>query len=114
MSSQSPEYYTDPGQDAGRGSHQAKAELNSQWPDNVVQFEEPNDPGNPMNWGSARKWGITAILTGMTFVTTFTSAIFSTSVNATAEEYHASTQIMTLGTSMFLFGFSFGAQWSVE
>lgn len=75
---------------------------------NIIMFEGPEDPENPMNWTRIRKWTITAILAGMTFVTTFTSAIFSTSVNATAREFHASTEAMTLGTSLFLFGFSFG------
>lgn len=44
----------------------------------------------------------------MTFVTTFTSAIFSTAINATVERFSVSTEVMTLGTSLFLLGFCFG------
>ena len=74
----------------------------------VIDFEGPEDSGNPMNWAPQRKWGITAILAGMTFVTTFTSAIFSTSVDLTAKEFNSSTEVMAMGTSLFLLGFTFG------
>ena len=74
----------------------------------TVRFDEPNDPANPMQWPWQRKWAITAILASMTFVTTFTSAIFSTAVRATAEEFDASTEVMNLGTSLFLLGFTCG------
>lgn len=75
---------------------------------NIVRFDGPGDPENPMNWAPARKWSMTAILAGMTFSTTFTSAIFSTCINATADEFDTSTEVMTLGTSLFLLGFSLG------
>ena len=61
-----------------------------------------------MSWARQRKWIITAILAGMTFITTFTSAIFSPAIDATAQEFKASTEVMTLGTSLFLLGFTFG------
>lgn len=75
---------------------------------NLIQFDGPDDPGNPMNWGRRYKWTMTGILAGMTFVTTFTSAIFSTAINATSRKFHVSTEVMTLGTSLFLVGFIFG------
>lgn len=75
---------------------------------NLIQFDGPDDPGNPMNWGKRYKWTMTGILAGMTFVTTFTSAIFSTAINATSRKFHVSTEVMTLGTSLFLVGFVFG------
>lgn len=75
---------------------------------NLIQFEGPDDPGNPMNWGKRYKWTMTGILAGMTFVTTFTSALFSTAIDATSRKFHVSTEVMTLGTSLFLVGFMFG------
>lgn len=75
---------------------------------NLIQFDGSDDPGNPMNWGKRYKWTMTGILAGMTFVTTFTSAIFSTAINATSRKFHVSTEVMTLGTSLFLVGFVFG------
>lgn len=75
---------------------------------NLIQFDGPDDPGNPMNWGKRYKWTTTVILAGMTFVTTFTSAIFSTAINGTSKKFRVSTEVMTLGTSLFLLGFVFG------
>ena len=75
---------------------------------NLIRFDGPDDPDNPMNWGKRYKWTMTAVLAGMTFVTTFTSAIFSTAINGTSKRFQASTEVMTLGTSLFLVGFTFG------
>ena len=35
---------------------------------NVVDFEDPNDPANPMNWSRAFKWLHVALLAWMSFV----------------------------------------------
>lgn len=75
---------------------------------NIIRFNEVADPGNPMNWSLKYKLMITAILASMTFITTFTSAIFSTAVEATSRKFQLSTEVMTLGTSLFLLGFGFG------
>lgn len=74
----------------------------------IIKFNGPTDPDNPMNWNLKYKWMITAILASMTFATTFTSAIFSTAVDATSKKFRVSTEVMTLGTSLFLLGFGFG------
>lgn len=75
---------------------------------NLIEFNGQDDPGNPMNWCKRYKWTMTGILAGMTFVTTFTSAIFSTAIDATSQKFHVGTEVMTLGTSLFLVGFMFG------
>ena len=75
---------------------------------NIVRFDGPNDSGNPMNWSQRYKCMITFVLAGMTFVTTFTSSIFSTAIDATSREFAVSTDVMTLGTSLFLLGFTLG------
>jgi hypothetical protein len=36
---------------------------------NVVWWDGPDDPQNPMNWSGARKAGIVAIVSAVTFVT---------------------------------------------
>ena len=74
----------------------------------IVDFDDDADPGNPANWPFGRKCGVTFILAGMTFTTTFTSSIFSTAISATATEFSVSTEVMTLGTSLFLLGFTLG------
>ena len=74
----------------------------------IIEFDGDNDVGNPMNWAFRRKCVVTFILAGMTFTTTFTSSIFSTAIEATAKEFRVSTEVMTLGTSLFLLGFTLG------
>lgn len=36
---------------------------------NIVWWDGPNDPQNPMNWSMALKWGNIAALSGITFIT---------------------------------------------
>jgi len=36
---------------------------------NIVDWDGPEDPSNPMNWSQKRKWGLIAVLSAITFVT---------------------------------------------
>ncbi|EER42089.1 citrinin biosynthesis transporter CtnC [Histoplasma capsulatum H143] len=75
---------------------------------NLVQWEGPSDPGNPMNWSLARKWYITIAISCVAFLAMFSSSVFAPATGYTAEEYHVSELVMTLGTSLVLLGFAFG------
>jgi len=44
----------------------------------------------------------------MTFVITFASSVFSTATQPTAQEFGVSTEVMILGTSLFVLGFAVG------
>ncbi|KAI9723539.1 MAG: hypothetical protein M1828_004135 [Chrysothrix sp. TS-e1954] len=74
---------------------------------NLVVFKE-NDPDNPRNWSKAKRWLITANMGAISFVVTFASTVFSTATQVTAEEYHVSNVVTTLGTSLFVLGFAGG------
>lgn len=93
---------------SGKTDALAATEMGHDGDANIVKFDGPADPENPMNWNIIYKSMITAILASMTFMTTFTSAIFSTAVESTSKQFHMSTEVMTLGTSLFLLGFGFG------
>jgi hypothetical protein len=43
---------------------------------NIVEFDGPDDPENPKNWSTRRKWAVTGGMGGMTFVVTFASSVF--------------------------------------
>ncbi|KAF2086547.1 MFS general substrate transporter [Saccharata proteae CBS 121410] len=75
---------------------------------NIVEWDGPDDPENPMNFPTWRKWLITTIMGLMTFCITFASSVFSTATEATSREFGVSTEVMTLGTSLFVLGFAFG------
>lgn len=78
------------------------------YPNDVVDFDGPDDPENPKNFTKRRKWAITASMGWMTFVVTFSSSIYSVAVEPVAAEYSISRVVSTLGVSLFLLGFVFG------
>lgn len=42
----------------------------------LVEFDGPDDPENPLNWPRRRKWAITIAMGAMTFVVTIASSIY--------------------------------------
>lgn len=36
---------------------------------NIVTWDGPNDPANPMNWSEGLKWGNVAVIAAITFIT---------------------------------------------
>ena len=69
---------------------------------NLVTFDGPDDPGNPMNWSLRKKILVTFSFSMTTFVITFSSSVFSTATQVTALEFGVSEEVMTLGTSLFV------------
>jgi hypothetical protein len=69
----------------------------------LVDFDGPNDLGNPKNWSKGRKWAITTSMGFMTFAVTFSSSIFSVAIEPVAAEFGVSTVVSTLGVALFLF-----------
>lgn len=69
---------------------------------NLVDWNGPDDPENPMNWSRSKKWIVTFTFSLMTFVITFASSVFSTATVVTSKQYGVSTETMTLGTSLFV------------
>ena len=67
---------------------------------NLVEWDGPDDPENPMNFSFWRKVLITGLFSSLTLWATFSSSIFSTATGVTAEEYQVSVEVMTLGTSL--------------
>lgn len=75
---------------------------------NLIEFDGPNDPENPMNWSVKKKWVTTVALGFMTFCVTFASSVFSNATLDVAKLYNVSTEVSTLGTSLFVIGFAVG------
>ncbi|OCK82986.1 MFS general substrate transporter [Lepidopterella palustris CBS 459.81] len=74
----------------------------------LVEWDGPDDPGNPMNWPRWKKWMITIVFGSMTLCVTFASSVFSTATIPTSIKFGVSTEVMTLGTSLFVLGFAIG------
>ncbi|KAE8440761.1 hypothetical protein EG329_006596 [Mollisiaceae sp. DMI_Dod_QoI] len=73
----------------------------------MVEFLK-DDPGNPMNWSSIRKWFITTIVTLSVFAVTLTSSAYSESSNEVMQDFNISTEVFILGASLFVLGFAIG------
>lgn len=75
---------------------------------NLIEWDGPEDPENPMNWPTSKKWTVTLALGMMTFCVTFASSVFSNATVPVAELFGVSTEVTTLGTSLFVLGFGAG------
>ena len=90
-----------------RRANDKKQEDDEQDP-NLVVWNGDDDPENPQNWKQWRKWCITVSMGSMTLCVTFASSVFSTATQVTAQQFGVSSEVMTLGTSLFVLGFAFG------
>ncbi|KAF2728716.1 MFS general substrate transporter [Polyplosphaeria fusca] len=74
----------------------------------LVNFEGDDDPYRPMNW-SLKKKVITTVMYGLcTMSASWASSAYSAGTGEVAREFHVGTQVATLGTTLFLFGFGIG------
>lgn len=69
---------------------------------NIIEWDGPDDPENPMNFSRRRKWTMTILLGFVTFCITFASSVFSTATVITARKFGVSNEVMILGTSLFV------------
>ncbi|KXS97475.1 hypothetical protein AC578_9072 [Pseudocercospora eumusae] len=75
---------------------------------NIVTFDGPTDPENPMNWSRKRKWWISILTAFMTFVISFGSSVFSATTTVTAAKFGVSSEVMILGVTLYVVGFACG------
>ena len=83
------------------GTTPAKQDEKSSDP-NIIEFDGPDDPGNPKNWSTGRKIAITCAFGMLSFVVTFSSSIWSVTVEPVSREFGVSTLVVTLGVTLFL------------
>ncbi|KAL4896313.1 major facilitator superfamily domain-containing protein [Aspergillus ambiguus] len=74
----------------------------------VVEFAGPDDPLHPQNWPTKKKIAMSMLLAWTTFNSTFTSSIYSAANSAVSSQYHVSTEVGTLGLSLYVLGFACG------
>ncbi|KAK9256648.1 major facilitator superfamily domain-containing protein [Lipomyces tetrasporus] len=74
----------------------------------VVEFTGPDDPIHPHNWSFNKKLYLSVTLSYITFVASFASAIFSSAIGPIDEYFHISTEVATLGISLYVLGFASG------
>lgn len=75
---------------------------------NLVEWDGINDPENPMNFSLGRKIWMSTMASFMTFGVSFASSVFSADTRATAKKFNVSEEVMVLGVSLYVLGFSCG------
>lgn len=76
---------------------------------NIVDFDGPDDPANPMNWSPAKKWGAIAVVSAITFLTPLASSMFAPGVPLLMEDFGSDSDTLAgFVVSVYVLGFAFG------
>ncbi|KAH9862034.1 hypothetical protein IAQ61_010236 [Plenodomus lingam] len=95
------------------GSSLTKAEENpEEEPErdpNIVDFDGPDDPEDPMNWSNTKKWGTVLLVSAITFLTPLASSNFAPGVPEIMAEFHSTSRLLaSFMVSVFVLGFAVG------
>lgn len=69
----------------------------------IVAFVE-NDPANPRNWSQSKKYWTLIVVNLYTFCVYCTASIITPTAGVIQERYHVSTEVASLGLSMYVVG----------
>lgn len=97
--------------DAGSGSITSvdEPELEPETDPDIVDFDGPDDPENPMNWKASKKWGMVALISAITFLTPLASSQFAPGVPEVMREFHSTNEMLEgFMVSVYVLGFAFG------
>lgn len=73
----------------------------------IVGWEGQDDPENPQNFPSNRKWGLLALMAGITFVSPLASSMLSPAVEYVGAEFGVANEAtLSLTVSIYLLGYS--------
>jgi hypothetical protein len=76
---------------------------------NIVTWDSPSDPHNPMNWSSIWKVSNIILISALTFVTPLASSMFAPGVPALMVEFQSTnTALAGFVVSVYILGFAFG------
>ncbi|KAF2710442.1 MFS general substrate transporter [Pleomassaria siparia CBS 279.74] len=76
---------------------------------NIVDWDGPDDPENPMNWPTSKKWRLIFVLALVTLVTPLASSFFAPGVPLVMRTFQVSSNIIAaLVVSIYLLGFAIG------
>lgn len=76
---------------------------------NIVWWDGPDDPENPMNWKGWLKFSNCFVISAICFVTPLASSMFAPGVPALMAEFHSTnTELAGFVVSVYVLGFAFG------
>jgi hypothetical protein len=68
----------------------------------LVEFDGPDDTGNPKTWSQKKRWAITVSMALLVFTVTFASSIFSVNIGVVQEKFNVTKVTATLGVALFV------------
>lgn len=75
----------------------------------IVDWDGPDDPANPLNWPAKKKWSIVGALATVCFITPIASSFFAPGVPQVMREFGVQSNLMaTFVVSVYLVGFALG------
>jgi hypothetical protein len=73
----------------------------------IIGWEGQDDPENPQNFPSSRKWGLLALMAGITFVSPLASSMLSPAVEYVGADFGVTNEAtLSLTVSIYLLGYS--------
>ncbi|KAL1297979.1 hypothetical protein AAFC00_006486 [Neodothiora populina] len=74
----------------------------------ALEVVEERDPHHPMHWPAWKRWSIALLYCSLQAFVTLTSTTYVSAEYNIGDDYPASTQVITLGQSMFVLGTAIG------
>lgn len=76
---------------------------------NIVFWDGPDDPQNPMNWPVKKRWGTVIIVSAITFLTPLASSMFAPGVPEVMQTFNSTDKMLEgFMVSVYVLGFAFG------
>lgn len=73
----------------------------------IVGWDGQNDPANPQNFSSTRKWGLLALMNSILVTSALSSSIFAPPASFMAAEFGESNRsLISFSVSIFLLGYT--------
>ncbi|KAH9880055.1 hypothetical protein J1614_002080 [Plenodomus biglobosus] len=95
--------------DAGSVKSVEKLEDEPKTDSQLVDFDGPDDPEDPMNWKASKKWGMVFLISAITFLTPLASSSFAPGVPEIMTEFNSTSELLSgFMVSVYVLGFAFG------
>ncbi|OZJ05888.1 hypothetical protein BZG36_00885 [Bifiguratus adelaidae] len=74
----------------------------------LVDWDDPDDPANPLNWSKVRRWYISILISLIPLNISFASSAYTGAVFGIIAEFKVSSTVALLGVTFFVLGFALG------
>ncbi|KAG6994163.1 hypothetical protein G7Y79_00046g082140 [Physcia stellaris] len=100
-------------EEQGRTSNEKRTEADidqeEEHDPNIVFWNGPEDPENPMNWKESIKWANVAAVSAITFITPLASSMFAPGVPEVMSEFESTNIVLaSFVVSIYVLGYAFG------